>query len=84
MILPRGDKDLLKEEHFQDNSTATSKTHPHSIKAKKKKKKRGGGGWGFSSVVERLPRKRKALGSVPSSEKKKKSLTGFSSHLGFS
>ncbi|EDL75459.1 rCG23778, partial [Rattus norvegicus] len=25
------------------------------------------GGWGFSSVVERLPRKRKALGSVPSS-----------------
>jgi len=29
-------------------------------------------GWGFSSVVERLPRKRKALGSVPSSEKKRK------------
>jgi len=29
-----------------------------------------GPGWGFSSVVERLPRKRKALGSVPSSEKK--------------
>jgi len=28
------------------------------------------GGWGFSSVVERLPRKCKALGSVPSSEKK--------------
>jgi len=27
-------------------------------------------GWGFSSMVERLPRKRKALGSVPSSEKK--------------
>jgi len=27
-------------------------------------------GWGFSSVVERLPSKRKALGSVPSSEKK--------------
>jgi len=27
-------------------------------------------GWGFSSVVERLPRKRKALGSVPSSGKK--------------
>jgi len=27
-------------------------------------------GWGFSSVVERLPRKRKALGLVPSSEKK--------------
>ncbi|EDM03563.1 rCG61321, isoform CRA_a, partial [Rattus norvegicus] len=24
-------------------------------------------GWGFSSVVERLPRKRKALGSIPSS-----------------
>jgi len=34
-------------------------------------------GWGFSSVVERLPRKHKALGSVPSSEKqnqKKKKL----------
>jgi len=29
-------------------------------------------GWGFSSVVERLPSKRKALGLVPSSEKKKK------------
>ena len=29
-------------------------------------------GWGLSSVVERLPSKRKALGSVPSSEKKKK------------
>jgi len=29
-------------------------------------------GWGFSSAVECLPRKRKALGSVPSSEKKKK------------
>ena len=29
-----------------------------------------GRGWGFSSEVERLPRKRKALGSVPSSEKK--------------
>jgi len=27
-------------------------------------------GWGFGSVAERLPRKRKALGSVPSSEKK--------------
>jgi len=27
-------------------------------------------GWGFSSVVEHIPRKRKALGSVPSSEKK--------------
>jgi len=33
--------------------------------------KRGIRGWGFSSVVERLPTKRKALGSVPSSEKKK-------------
>jgi len=27
-------------------------------------------GWGFSSVVECLPSERKALGSVPSSEKK--------------
>jgi len=35
-------------------------------------KKRKHRGWGFSSVVERLPSKRKALGSVPSSEKKKK------------
>jgi len=33
-------------------------------------KRNSSGGWGFSSVVERLPRKRKALGSVPSSEKK--------------
>jgi len=33
-------------------------------------KERGTWGWGFSSVVERLPRKRKALGSVPSSKKK--------------
>jgi len=31
-----------------------------------------GEGCGFSSVVERLPSKRKALGSVPSSRKKKK------------
>jgi hypothetical protein len=30
------------------------------------------GGWGFSSVVERLPSKPKALGSVLSSRKKKK------------
>jgi len=29
-------------------------------------------GWGFSSVVERLPSKCKALGLVPSSKKKKK------------
>ena len=28
--------------------------------------------WGFSSVVECLPSKHKALGSVPSSEKKEK------------
>jgi len=34
-------------------------------------KRTGYGGWGFSSVVEHLPRKRKALGSVPSSEKKR-------------
>jgi len=35
-------------------------------------------GWGFSSVVERLPSKRKALGSVLSSRKKKrkKNLSG--------
>jgi len=29
-------------------------------------------GWEFSSVVEHFPSKRKALGSVPSSEKKKR------------
>jgi hypothetical protein len=34
------------------------------------------GGWGFSSVVERLPSKPKALGSVLSSGKKKKRLYG--------
>jgi len=33
-------------------------------------KNSGDRGWGFSSVVERLPKKRKAPGSVPSSEKK--------------
>jgi len=39
-------------------------------------------GWGFSSVVERLPSKRKALGSVPGSEKKekKKKNPGFLYH----
>jgi len=31
-------------------------------------------GWGFGTVVERLPSKRKALGSVPSSEKKEKKI----------
>jgi len=31
-------------------------------------------GWGFSSLVEPLPSERKALGSVPSSEKKKKKM----------
>jgi len=30
------------------------------------------GGWGFSSVVECLPSKRKALGLVPSSQGEKK------------
>jgi len=40
-------------------------------------------GWGFSSVVERLPRKHKALGSVPSSEKKnqKKKKRNYSCHI---
>jgi len=36
--------------------------------------KRKGRGWGFSSAVERLPIEHKALGSVPSSEGKKKTL----------
>jgi len=36
--------------------------------------KRQSRGWGFSSVVEGLPSKCKALGSVPSSEKKKKKI----------
>jgi len=31
-------------------------------------------GWGFSSLVEHLPSKRKTLGSVPSSEKKGKKM----------
>jgi len=31
-----------------------------------------GRGWGFSSVVERLPGKHKALGLVPSFQKKNK------------
>jgi len=38
----------------------------------RKRKERKGRGWGFSSVVGRLPSKCKALGSVPSSEKKKR------------
>jgi len=42
-------------------------TLPHCCLSPKKVRTRG---WGFSSMVERLPRKRKALGSVPSSEKK--------------
>jgi len=29
-------------------------------------------GWGFGSVEKRLPSKRKALGSVPSSKKEKR------------
>jgi len=32
-------------------------------------------GWGFSSVVEHLPRKRKALGSKKRTKKKKKKKT---------
>jgi len=32
-------------------------------------------GWGFSSVVEHLPSKRKALGSVLSSGKKKRNIS---------
>ena len=43
-------------------------------KGKAKINKEQNGGWGFSSVVERLPSKRKALGSVLSSVKKKKNL----------
>jgi len=48
-------------------------------------------GWGFSSVVEHLPSKRKALGSVPSSEKvrkkkkeKKQEQEGLGHHLHWS
>jgi len=46
-------------------------------------------GWAFSSVVERLPRKHKALGSVPSSEKKNQKnkkwvyLYGFKAYLAY-
>jgi len=49
------------------------KSLPHTKTAKLtfKKNERG---WGFSSVVERLPSKRKALSLVPSSEKKKNEL----------
>jgi len=44
--------------------------HLTSIPGTGKEKEKGG--WGFSSVVERLPSKRKALGSVLSSRKKEK------------
>jgi len=40
-------------------------------------------GWGFSSVVQRLPRKRKALGSVPSSEKKNQKKKFFFQFLSY-
>jgi len=46
------------------------------IQYKSKDKKIISWGWGFSSVVERLPRKRKTLGSVPSSEKKNQKKKG--------
>jgi len=42
----------------------------------KKGSKRDTWGWGFSSVVERLPSKRKALGLVTRSGKKKKNKEG--------
>jgi hypothetical protein len=40
-------------------------------------------GWGFSSVVEHLPSKHKALGSVLSSGKKKKKRLGLPSRANF-
>jgi len=66
--------------HVAHRHTGRQNTHTHKIKVNLKGAGEIGemaqqlraltGGWGFSSVVERLPRKRKALGSVPSSEKK--------------
>jgi len=46
------------------------------LKQGKGRSKRLNRGWGFSSVVECLPSRRKALGSVLSSEKKKKKKRG--------
>jgi len=40
-------------------------------------KKTDCGGWGFSSVVERLPSKRKALGPQLQKKKKKRRLTAL-------
>ena len=37
-------------------------------------------GWGFSSAVERLPSKHKALGSVLSSEEEEKKMSHESPH----
>jgi len=42
----------------------------HKRNCLQKPEKKKSGGWGFSSVVKCLPSKPKALGSVPSSEKK--------------
>jgi len=47
--------------------------HNNFDQNKVKLKRSGERGWGFSSVVERLPSKPKALGLVPSSKKKKRS-----------
>jgi hypothetical protein len=50
----------------QRNPVSKKQTH------RKKKKKNGGVGWGFGSIVEHLPSKRKALGSVSALEKTNK------------
>jgi len=74
-LLTYGQRELQAEERAIWN-LCLRRTHGCQQKGKKKKKEFTKG-WGFSSVVEHLPSKRKALGSVPSSEKKKEKKKEF-------
>jgi len=68
VIRLRGWAPLLSLTHTHTHTHTHTKTH--TLTHREIHTKTHTRGWGFSSVVERLPRNRKALGSVPSSEKK--------------
>jgi len=76
MIPAHGDRQespwdsMVSQPGWLMSSNFTERPVSKQNKTKHQNKKPKVGGWGFSSVVERLPRKCKALGSVPSSEKK--------------